>query len=189
MGKINGEQLEWLKANYSNTANSDLCKHLNISATTLHKYARLFKLKKSEEFMQLAQTEATRLARIANARRGYPPKGYKVPNREKGCFKKGVNSLMRIGAEREAERLRNVHEKRNASIKSDRLRIKWGLEQKTKMKLNGTFKYKSYVRWTMRKRGYEIEKGGDEAIVTDCTQRSERFERNCGKCGIRIVIR
>ena len=70
MGKINGEQLEWFKANYSNTANSDLCKHLNISATTLHKYARLFKLKKSEEFMQLAQAEATRLARIANARRG-----------------------------------------------------------------------------------------------------------------------
>lgn len=189
MAQMNGEQLEWFKDNYSDTANSDLCKHLNISATTLHKYARLFKLKKSEEFMKLAQAEATRLARIANARRGYPPKGYKIPNSEKNYFKKGVNNFMRLGAERNAERIRKVHEKRNASIKADRLRIKWGLEQKTKMKLNGTFRYKSYVRWAMRKRGYEIEKRGDEAIVTECTQRSERFERNCSRCGIRIVIR
>lgn len=189
MAQMNSEQLEWFKANYSDTTNDDICRHLNISLTTLHKFARFFGLKKSKEFMRKWQAEGAKLARIANARRGWPPKGYKIPNREKNCFKKGENNLMRIGPEREAERLRKVHEKRNASIKSDRLRIRWGLEQKTKMKLNGTFRHNAYIRWAMRKRGYEIEREGKEAIVTECTQRSERYERNCSKCGIRIVVR
>lgn len=181
------EQIEWLRANYANTTNAEIMGHLKIRHAKLHELARAYGLTKSNEFMLKVAKENFRLASIAAARLGWPPKGYTIPNSHR--FKKGVTNLMRLGPEKEAERIRRSRESRNATIASERLRIKWGLEQRTKMKLNGFFPAKINVRYQMRKLGYIVERGGQTATITPQTRRSEHYEKRCSELGITLIQR
>lgn len=181
------EQIEWLCANYANTTNAEIMEHLDIKNSTLHRLARAYRLTKSKEFMADWQKKITEIARITNQRNNWPPKGYIIPNSRKYCFKKGVTPLMRLGPEREAARIRKSSETRKATIASERRRILFGLEQRTKMKLNGTFRPKANVRYQMRKLGYLVDRGGNTATVTPQTRRSEHYERRCKEVGIHII--
>ena len=181
------EQIEWLRANYANTTNAEIMARLNISNVKLHQLARAYSLTKSKEFMDGWQKEITRRARITNARNNWPPKGYIIPKSRKYCFQKGVTNFMRLGPERNAERIRKSRESRNATIASERRRILFGLEQRTKMKLNGKFKAKVNIRYQMRKLGYLVERGGNTATVTSKTQRSEYYETRCKEFGICLI--
>lgn len=183
------EQIEWLRANYANTTNAETMARLNISNATLHRFVRAYGLAKSKEFMDGWQKEITRRARITNARNNWPPKGYIIPKSREYGFQKGVTPLMRLGAERNAERIRKSREKRNATIAAERRRILFGLEQRTKMKLNGFFPAKANVRYQMRKLGYIVERGGQTAIITPQTQRSEHYEKRCREVGITLIQR
>lgn len=181
------EQTEWLCANYANTTNAELMAHLNIKSTTLHRLARAYRLSKSKEFMLAVARENFRQASIAAARLGWPPKGYIIPNRH--AFQKGVTNLMRLGPEREAARIHKSSETRKATIAAERRRILFGLEQRTKMKLNGTFRPKTNVRYQMRKLGYIVERGGQTATITPQTRRSEHYEKRCREVGITLIQR
>lgn len=181
------EQIEWLRANYANTTNAEIMAHLNISNAKLHQLARAYSLTKSNEFMDGWQKEITRRARATNARNNWPPKGYVIPNSREYCFKKGVTPLMRLGPEKNAERIRKSREARNATIASERRRILFGLEQRTNMKLNGQFRPKANVRYQMRKLGYKIDNCGNTATITPQTRRSEHYERRCKEVGIHII--
>lgn len=179
------EQIEWFRANFADTTNAEIMARLNLKMATLHRLARAYGLTKSNEFMAEWQKKITEFARAANARNNWPPKGYIIPNRH--GFEKGVTNLMRLGPEREAERIRKSRERRNATIASDRLRIKWGLEQRTKMKLTGFFPAKANVRYQMRKLGYIVERGGQTATITPQTRRSEHYEKRCMEVGIKLI--
>lgn len=185
--RLTPEQIEWFRTNYANTTNADIMAYLGIKSSTLHRFARAYGLTKSKEFMDGWQKEITRLARITNARNNWPPKGYIIPKSSEYGFKKGVTNLMRLGPERNAERIRKSRETRKATIASERRRILFGLEQRTKMKLNGQFRPKANVRYQMRKLGYIIKTGGNTATVTPQTRRSEHYERRCKEVGIRLI--
>lgn len=181
---LSSEQLEWLRANFANTSNAEIMDYLHLKTGTLHRLARAYRLTKSKEYMDGWQKEITRLARIVNARNDWPPKGYIIPNTHR--FKKGETNIMRLGAERDAERVRKARESRNATIASEKRRILFGLNQRTKMKLNGRHQSKANVRYKMRKLGYIIGRGSQEAIITPQTQRSEHYEKRCKEVGITV---
>ena len=135
------------------------------------------------------QKKITELARATNERNNWPPKGYIIPRSREFCFKKGVTPLIRLGPEKNAERIRKSVETRKATIASERRRILFGFEQRTKMKLNGTFRPKTNVRYQMRKLGYIVERGGQTATITPQTRRSEHYEKRCREVGITLIQR
>lgn len=181
------EQIEWFRANFANTTNAEIMARLNLKMATMHRLARAYGLTKSKEFMADWQKKITEFARITNQRNNWPPKGYIIPRSRECCFKKGVTPLMRLGPERNAERIRKGRETRNATIAAERRRILFGLEQRTKLKLNGSFRPKANVRYQMRKRGYLVDRGGNTATITPQTRRSEYYERRCKEVGIHII--
>lgn len=184
---LTGARLEWFCTNYAHTTNAEICQHLGISLTALHRYAREHRVKKSSEFMAECQKRTTELARQANKRNNWPPKGYRIPRSGECGFQKGVTNRMRLGEERDRERIRKATATRNATIRSERVRLHWGMEQRTKLKLNGTFRSKALVRYNLRKLGYVVARAGQEAIITSTTQRSEHYEKRCREVGIKLV--
>lgn len=180
------EEIQWLRENYANTTNEEIMAHLDIKRTTLCRCARVYGLSKSKEFIYSWQIKNAQLARIANDHNDWPPKGYLIPNRHK--FEKGVTSLMRLGPEREAERIRKMKETRKATIAAERRRILFGFDQRTKLKLNGRFRQKTNFRYHMRKRGYILERAGNTATITPQTRRSEYYEKRCKEFGIRLIF-
>ena len=181
------EQIEWFRANYANTTNAEIMARLNLKMATLHRLARAYGLTKSKEFMAEWHKKITEFACASNKRNNWPPKGYIIPRSREFQFKKGVTPLMRLGREKNAERIRKGVESRNATIASERRRILFGLEQKTKLKLNGSFRHKAHVRCQLRKLGYIVEHGANTATITPQTRRSEHYETRCKEVGIRLI--
>lgn len=138
--------------------------------------------------MKKCQLETAKAANESHILHGtYPPKGFKIPNSELNYFKRGVTCRQRLGDKRENERIRKAAETRNATIRQERIRIAWGFEQRTRLKLT-TNRKKILYRFALKKRGYLIGRGGSEAVVTASTIRSEIVEKRAREYGIRTVI-
>lgn len=181
------KQERWLTNHFKHTKNSECAERLGISLRSVVRIARKLRLAKSRQFMAKCQRETAEAAKISHRRNGtYPPKGFRIPNSEAGQFKPGVSSRERLGAKREAERLRKSAETRRATVKRERSRILWGLEQRTKLKLVGNPKKRQY-RYELRQRGYQVARGASVAYVTPLTQRSPKVESNARKYGIRVI--
>lgn len=179
-------QERWLVRHFKHTKNDEIRSRLGLSHSTLHRFARELGLTKSRQFMKKCQTATTQAAWVANRRKGWPPKGYIIPRSRECGFQKGVTSLERLGSKREAERIRKAAESRRATVRKERLRIRWGLEKKTKLKLV-TNKTKIYYRYALKKRGYDITRGSSVAYVSPETRRSLKVEVNARKYGIQII--
>ncbi len=112
--------------------NKELAKILGVSWRTLVHKARELNVYKEPCFLEKRRAEITKMAVEA-----HPPnphkgdKGWTVPNSEKYQFKTGNTSCMKNPVI--ADKVRN---KRNEIIRIERLRIKYGLNQKTNLKLN-----------------------------------------------------
>lgn len=101
-------------------------------------------------------------------------------------FKKGETSRQRLGDEREKERIRKSAATRRETLRKERMRVNWGLEQQTRLKI-GHNRKKSVMRHTLKKRGYIIPfHGASEAYHTDDTNRSAVVECHAKEVGIEI---
>lgn len=130
---ITTAQEAWLIEHYSDTKNADILEHLGWDANqgrSLRRIAALLGLQKSRDFMHQAQTNAMEHARIANQGEGNAGAKnlllYGVAHR----FKKGENNIQRIGAEREAARLKKSHDSRCETIRKRANPHKLGLRTK-----------------------------------------------------------
>lgn len=85
-----------------------------------------------------------------------------------------------------AERWQKISAGRRETNRKERLRIKWGLEQRTKQKF-GHNRRRALCRYSLKKCGYEVEKGGITATVTEATVRNLIVERRAQKYGIKII--
>lgn len=179
-------QKEYLRKHFKNTKNDTLMERLNISHSKLHRFARQEGLKKTKQFMRKMQANASKKAREANDAIGWPPKGYIIPKSEKYRFKKGVSGVDRLGVDGERERIERAHASRNATIASERRRILFGLDQKTKMKLVKAPPGKNDYRHRLIKRGYITKvRAANEFYYDNETDRSEVMESN-GKSRFRF---
>ena len=181
------KQERWLTNHFKHTKNSECAERLGISPRSVVRIARTLGLCKSRQFMTKCQHETAEAAKTSHLRNGtYPSKGFRIPNSEVGQFKPGVSCLERLGAKRDAERIRKLTESRRATIKRERARIVWGFEQRTKLKLVCNPKKIQY-RYELRQRGYQVARGSSEAYVAAGTRRSPNVEANARKFGIRII--
>lgn len=106
----------------------DLVPVLGLSIRTIIRRARVLGVKKEEGFLDKNRSE---ISQRANANKPpNPNKGnssFRIPGGEKYLFKKGQ---ARYPVDYEL-----IHQKRNETIRKEKLRLKHGLRQKTKLKI------------------------------------------------------
>ncbi len=167
-------QEAWLVRHFRNTKNAELAERLGISETSLHRLARALGLKKTKRFMKKCQAATSAAAKLSHLRNGtYPPKGYIIPGSELHRFPKGGRKETEAQKRR---RIQKARETRNASIREDRLRVRWGLEQRTRLKLNPQPAKARLQRHYLRKRGYHIARGSMACYYDENTKRSRKIE-------------
>lgn len=122
------EMIEKLTNEFPYRFSRDVGKDLGLSIRTIIRKARELGLEKEEGFLAKNRAEISKLAIEAkppNPMKGV--KGWSVPGGEKFQFKPGEKRYL--------INYKKVHEKRNETIRKERLRIKYGLPRKTKLKL------------------------------------------------------
>lgn len=179
------QQLAWFRENYANTANEEICRHLGVSLSSVQRLKRRYRLKKDKEFMRLMQQAAAKAAMLANTGNGNTGKQnlliYGAPYR----FKKGETGVQRLGAEGEARRQRKAQESYRETIRKERLRINWGLPQRTRLKLVGNAR-KRNLRYSLKRRGYQVQRAANDVYITPDTQRSITVEQHAAQSGFTI---
>lgn len=132
-GKIKwtNEMLEKLKLEFPYRFNKDLAKDLKVSWRSLVRKARELNIEKETNFLDKRREKITEMATAAkpeNINKGN--KDFRIPGGEDYQFKPGNISSMKDP--KVAERMTKT---RNETIRKERLRIKYGLPQKTKLNL------------------------------------------------------
>lgn len=132
--KINwtDEKLTKLISEFPYRFNKELAEELGCSWRTLRRKAAELGLKKEPNFLDKNRNIITDMAKAAQPESPYKGmKGWFVPNSENHRFKPGHISP----TTNNPEMVKQIHEKRNATIARERFRIKYGLPQLTKLNL------------------------------------------------------
>ena len=193
------KEVAWIVKHFKHTKNDDIMAKFDIGESTLHRLARKYGLKKTKQQMRKMQRNAANHANAACKKYGVyeeTRQRMKIKMREMYAsgivhpagFKPGVSNRERLGE----KRFRAAIEKSVASTKEtrrkERMRIRWGLPQKTKLRLHpygltAKGRKKINYRHNLRKRGYLIEWGCDDVYYDEGTDRSDAVEANAGKLG------
>lgn len=171
---LSEKQEKWLKANFKNTKNDVIMEKLKITHSSLHRLARLMGLKKTRQFQKKCQLNAAKLANEVNRKNNWPPKGYEVPNRNR--FKAGVTPEQFLGKKKNAERIRKSAEARRKTVAAEKRRVLFGLPQRTKLKVVAAPHNKTAYRYTLKKRGYIVERGAKSIYYDENTNRNHTVE-------------
>lgn len=171
------EQEVWLTKHFKHTKNADVAQKLGVSLRSVNRLAERRGLKKSKQFITKCQENATAKAHESNLRNGtYPPKGYRIPNSEKGQFKKGEKPIDRLGAKKEAERVAKAAESYRKTWRLEKARALYGLPRQTRLRVVKRPTEQIAQRYYLRKRGYIVERGSNTAYYTAETKRSVELE-------------
>lgn len=193
------KELNWFIRHYSHTKNADIMQRLGIGESMLHRLARKHGLRKSDRYMRKVQAEITEAARQVCVDYGvyeesgrrlsrewseHKARGERMPH----SFQPGVTNMQRLGSKREQQRIENATLKRNETIRKEKLRLKYGLERKTRLPILIGSRYTHSQlnhRYHAINRGYILaddtsEAGGHRYVIyyDDQTPRSPKFERN-----------
>lgn len=179
------EQLAWFRANFESTKNRELADALGTSPRSVTRMARELGLRKTEEFVAAMQRNASEYgARTNRARGGNAGTRNLLIYGKAFRFKAGENPKDRMGAEAFADMHRRIGKSRKETYRKERRRVVFGLEQKTGLRVVQCPKEKVVLRSNLRKHGYEIAWGSNEATITRDTRRSLRMEKRAEKMGI-----
>jgi len=75
----------------------------------------------------------------------------------------------------------NISKSRLELFNKERMRIRWGLPQKTKYKVTSGGHRRSQLRYELRQAGYQVGTGANEAYYDNSTVRSAGLERRAAK--------
>lgn len=175
--KLTKEQEEWLTSNYPNIKNKVLADHFGVSESTIRVTARGLGLVKSDDFLKACKKENAHKMTLANKARGYPPKGYVIPNSQGNAFKKGVSLIERHGEEVEAKRREKSQDALRKLRSLEKGRALFGLPRQTKLNVVKRPKSQSWMRYYLRRRcGYIMDDTGFVFYYDENTKRSEKIE-------------
>lgn len=164
------EQIAWLKENFADTLNADICEYLDCKETTLRLLARSLGLQKSKAHLDWRQDKARK-----GLKRYYLT--HKPTNNSehlrKYCFKKGNDPRTLKGFR---DGIIRGHEKRNQIIREEKARIAFGLPQRTKLRLKRQPRPKIDQRHYLKKLGYIIDNENNIAYWTETTRRAVKLE-------------
>lgn len=181
------DQREWFVANFGTMKNQELADRLVTSPRSVIRMARELGLWKTKEFVAAMQRNASEHGARATRLMGGNAGAVNLLKNGKGYrFKSGTSQKDRMSAEAFAEMHRRIGESRKAIFRKERVRVNWGFEQKTKLRVVRCPRAKIDIRHGLRKRGYEIARASNEAMVTDETRRSIRMEARAEKMGIKF---
>lgn len=175
---------EWMRKNFGTTKNADIADHLGISPRTVVRIARDMRLNKTSYFTKTMQQNAADCAAKANRGVGNRGKENLLRYGKAYQFKKGERQKDKMSAEAFYAMHRHIGEQRKKTIKAEKRRVIFGLEQKTKLRVVQAPKEKICLRNGLRKKGYEIARASNEAFITAATHRSEVMERRAISMGI-----
>lgn len=122
------EMIEKLEGEFPNRFSIDIAKELGLSIRTIIRKARGLGLKKEPSFLENKREQIQ-----ARAKKNMPPnpnkgnKDFRIPNSERFQFKKGQP--------RPKVDYQKISVTRHKLIEKEKLRLKYGLPQKTKLKL------------------------------------------------------
>lgn len=175
---LSEKEEKYLKMHYKHTKNSEIAQKLGISETSLHRFARMYGLTKSKQFMAKCNKEGSIKARIVNKANNWPPKGYRIPNSDKGYFKNGETNLKRLGKKRNDERIRKAVASRAKTFKTERGRAYFGLPQQTKLKVIRRPRGYYHINWYLgTKCGYILDRIKHIAYYSEATKRARILEK------------
>lgn len=195
---LKSSEKKWLREHFPNTKNAVLCEYLGMSVTTLHKFARKMKLKKSPEFMTQCNRDALNAAREYNVATGYEAARRAAIRHHARCkkmgishyyYKKGETNVERYGAEKWRRTVAKMQASRNKAIARDKRRVSLGLEPLTKLvsavKMSSSEKY---LRCYLKKRyGYIVKRGDAVIRYDDQTRRNEALEARAKSMGLAVM--
>lgn len=174
---VTKEQQDWLREHYADTLNEELMDALGLKFSTFHRLVRTLGLTKSEAYMNeihVKASEATakwwRINRDKVAKKGLPP--HLVPYMHKPGDKPWAGG----NEEKWREALRRGQEKRRQTVREERARISFGIEQKTAMRLIQQPRKKILDRSYLKRRGYVLDEAEVTAYWTPETRRATRLE-------------
>ena len=124
--------------------------------------------------MRKCQLSGSAAARIVNAAKGWPPKGYIIPNTHH--FEKGYDRKKVMTEKAYKAMCEKMSKTRREIIAKDRARILFGLPQKTKLKLVSSGKQVCSQRYRLRKLGYSVQRDSRVAYINSNTHRSIQLE-------------
>ena len=194
-------ETQWFIRHYQHTRNQDIMEKFGIGESTLHRVARKYGLKKSKPFMRKVQQNATEAAHKACTDYGIyeetsrkqrqrmadlKARGERMP----GSFMPGQSNKDRLSPKRYKECLAKTQQKRNKTIRSDRIRIHFGLEPRTKLVKHWNVHrdwHKPHYRYKFRQFGYSVEPDSHEVYYFPDTVRHPIMEHNAQKYGFKIL--
>lgn len=174
---LSEKQQLWILRHFKNTKNDEIMAKFNISHSSLHRFAREKSLKKTAKFQKQCQLNASREARKANKKNNWPPKGYIIPKSVENQFKKGITPAQRLGEKKNKQRILRLAESRRKTVESEKRRVLFGLEQKTKLKVIAAPSNKIAFKYTLKLRGYTCDRFSNTIFFDSSTNRSEKSEK------------
>lgn len=197
--KLTREQKRWLKENFATTKNDEICEHLGITGSAMHRFAREMKLKKDASVVRRWSDENRELAHKVNESTGYAVQRrsaklqwqrWKESGTEKphGCFIKGESNKTRMSEEKFKATIRKSTEKREAKRARDKRRVALGLEPLTRMVKPVLLSREEILhRHTMKVAGYLVFRGDPVIYYGKTTKRSEKREATAQKLGLQVL--
>ena len=194
------KEIGWIIRHYQNTKNEDILRKFGIGESTLHRVARKYGLKKTRQFMKKSQQAAANIGMAVckefgiyeqnaeYARQQWEErKASGEPLSRWKCFQPGESNKTRLSPKRYKECIEKSKVSRNETIRKERMRIRWGFEQKTKLKLVGGGSIRSSHRHLFRKAGYIVDRASNEVYFDEETVRHPIMEANAHKWGLKVL--
>jgi len=199
--QLTASEEQWIIRHYHNTRNGDIMAKYGIGESTLHRVARKHGLKKTDHFMRRMRREASEACarafrdhgeseRAAERARQQWAERKRTGNYGGVGFKKGESNKTRMSPRRYKAMLQKMQQKRNETIRRDRIRIHFGLEPKTKLVKHWGGKrdwHKSHYRYKFRQFGYAAEPDSHDVYYFPDTVRHPIMEHNAQKYGFKIL--
>ena len=186
---LSDAERKWMRDNFSHVRNAEVAEHLGISSRTVIRIARDMGLVKHPDFMKAMQRNASEHgARVNRATGGNSGAKNLILYGKVYRFKAGESNKDRMSEEAFKEMHRRMGESRRETFRKERRRVLFGLEQKTRLKVVSCPREKTCLRYNLRRHGYEVDRGANEAYITECTRRSPVMEARAEKMGMSFIV-
>ena len=198
--RLTEREVAWIVRHYQHTKNDDIMQKFGIGESTLHSVARKHGLKKTRQFTKKCQQNAANIgAEVCRewgvyeqnaeyARQQWVErKASGEPMSRWRCLQKGESNKTRLSKKRYAECIQKARTTRNETIRKEKMRINWGLPQKTKLKLVSGGRQRAIHRHLFRKKNYIVDRGDNWVYYDAETQRSAKMEANAHRWGLKVM--
>lgn len=183
---LSEREMNWLTKHFKHTKNDEIQVKLNITYSTLHRYARELGLTKSKAFMKATQEYAQKRAAESHEINGtYPPKGYQIPKSNR--FKKGEGVWVHFNKRQWKEHVAKCRAGLIATRAREKRRVLYGFEQETNLRVVQAPRPKTSLKCNMRKKyGYIVQRCKDVIYYDNNTTRKPEIEKKAIGFGFEI---